>query len=74
MREHFEEQGRGRLQFGQNDESSGVEDFALDEVDSDEEDSLSLEPEKEVHTPSPNDLRPTTYHQTKSKVKVNVQL
>ena len=61
--------GARRLQFGQNDELSGVEDFALDEVDSDEEDSLSLEPEKEVRTPSPNDLQPTTYHQTKSKVR-----
>ena len=78
-KEAFEEQGRRRLQFGQNDESSGEEDFDLNEVDSDEEDggaedSPSPEPEKEVRTHSLNDLRSTTYHQTRSRVKVKVKV
>ena len=78
-KEAFEEQGHRQLQFGQNDESSGEEDFDLNEVDSDEEDgdeedSPSPEPEKEVCTHSLNDLRSTTYHQTRSRVKVKVQV
>ena len=73
IEEAFEEQGRQRLQ---NDEglSSGDEDFDFDEVDSNEEDSPSPEPEKEVRTHSPNDLRSTTYHQTRRKVKVKVKI
>ena len=87
--EALREQGRRRLQFGQNDESSGDEDFDLDgvdtdekdtdkentdEEDTDEEDSPSPEPDKEVRTHSPNDLRLTTYHQTRSKVKVKAKV
>jgi hypothetical protein len=74
IEEALEEQGRRRLEFVQNDESSGDEDFALDDVDTNEEDSPSPEPEKEVRTHSPNDLRSTTYHQISPKVKVKVKV
>ena len=88
-KEALQEQGCWWLQFGQNDESSGDEDFDLngvdtnekdtnkkntDKEDTDEEDSLSPEPEKEVHMHSPNNLQLTTYHQTRSKVKVKAKV
>jgi hypothetical protein len=52
IEEAFEEEGRRRLQFGQST-SSGDEEFeGLDDVDSNEEDSPSPEPEKRVRTHS----------------------
>ena len=87
--EALQEQGHRRLQFGQNDKSSGDKDFDLDGVDTNEkdtneentdkedtneEDSPSPEPEKEVCTHSPNDLQLTTYHKTRSKVKVKAKV